>query len=285
MRNAVVEVARRMANKAFKAFKGSNEGSAFVISILILFVLTVLGLALMLTTTTEKDIAINHRWGEQAFFNADAALEYGKNELASYALLSANFDAILPPPRASGTTFVPDGSLWGPALPADLAACNPTTPGCRDNQYYVDQCPAPPPAPAGSCTRVYIGRVLRRQDGTQAMWDFRLPAGTAGDLDNDGAADIEGTYTLWVRRPMVGDRDYGDLAAGTENDRVILTAEGTAPGTEGAGGKPTSLRRLEMSLRLPTAGVEGSKYDDTTNISDASAPSGGGYGGGGMGVP
>ncbi len=286
MRNAVVEVARRMASKTYKE---SNEGSAFVISILILFVLTVLGLALMLSTTAEKDIAINHRWGEQAFFNADAALEYGKNELASYALLSANFNAILPPPRASGTAIVSqadaDGAVWGPALPADLAACNPTTPGCRDNQYFIDQCPAPAPAPAGNCTRVYIGRVLRRQDGTQAMWDFRLPAGTVGDLDNDNVADIEGTYTLWVRRPMVGDRDYGNVAAGTENDRVILTAEGTAPGTEGTGGRPTSLRRLEMSLRLPTAGVEGSKYDDTTNISDDTAPSGGGYGGGGMGVP
>ena len=52
-----------------------NEGSAFVISILVLFVLSVLGLALMLTTTTEKEIAINYRFGEQAFFNADAALE------------------------------------------------------------------------------------------------------------------------------------------------------------------------------------------------------------------
>jgi len=129
------------------------------------------------------------------------------------------------------------------------------------------------------------GRVLRRQDGTQAMWDFRQPAGTPGDLDNDGAADIEGTYTLWVRRPMVGDRDYGDPAAGTENDRLILTAEGTAPGAQGAGaGRPTSLRRLEMSLRLPTAGVEGSDYDDSTNPSDASSPgdSYGGSGGGGL---
>ena len=42
MRNAVREVARRMAK---------SEGSAFVISILVLFVLTVLGLALMLTTS------------------------------------------------------------------------------------------------------------------------------------------------------------------------------------------------------------------------------------------
>ena len=54
----------------------NEEGSAFVISILVLFVLSVLGVALMLTTVTEKDIAVNYRWGEQAFFNADAGLGY-----------------------------------------------------------------------------------------------------------------------------------------------------------------------------------------------------------------
>jgi hypothetical protein len=262
----------KMANRANMANKGSNEGSAFVISILVLFVLTVLGLALMLTTSTEKDIAINYRWGEQAFFNADAALEYGKNVLASYALLNADFTAILPPARPDAT--VPNNTAaWGTAHP-DGGACSPATAGCRDYQYFIDQCPQ---GGGGPCTRVYIGRVLRRQDGTQAMWDFRLPAGTPGDLDNDGAADIEGTYTLWVRRPVVGTRDYGSLP--NEDDKVILTAEGTAPGSQGAGaGKPTSLRRLEMSLRLPTAGVEGSKYDDSTNPSDDSTP-GSSYGG------
>ena len=250
----------------------SDEGSAFVISILVLFVLSVLGLALMLTTTTEKDIAINYRWGEQAFFNADAALEYGKNVLASYALVNSDFSAILPPPRTDAT--VPDPNQpWGVAHP-DGGACNPSAPGCRDYQYFIDQCPTP-----ATCTRIYIGRVLIRQDGTSAMWDFRAPAGIAGDLDNDGAQDIDGTYTLWIRRPVVGTRDYGILADGTlqpnENDRVILTAEGTAPGMMGAGaGRPTSLRRLEMSIRLPTQGVEGTGYDDSSKSSDPSAAKG-----------
>jgi hypothetical protein len=256
MRKALFEATRKTAR--------SSEGSAFVISILVLFVLSVLGLALMLTTSTEKDIAINYRWGEQAFFNADAALEYGKNVLASYALLNADFSAILPPARADGT--VPNNTAaWGTALPG--GGCNPTTPGCRDHQYFIDQCPQ---GGAGPCTRVYIGQVLLRQDGTFAMWDFRNPAGLAGDLDNDGLVDLDGTYTLWVRRPMVGTRDYGSLP--NEDDRVILTAEGTAPGSQGAGaGKPTSLRRLEMSLRLPTAGTGSTEYNSSENSSSKAA--------------
>lgn len=237
-----------------------DEGSAFVISILVLFVLSVLGLALMLTTTTEKEIAINYRWGEQAFFNADAALEYGKNELASYALVNANFAAILPPARADAT--VPDETApWTAAHPEGGGPCDPTVGGCRDYQYYIDQCPAPG---AGPCNRIFIGRVLNRSDGTPAMYDFRAPAGTMGDLDGDGDKDINGTFTLWVRRPLVGSRDYGSLP--NEDDRVILTAEGTAPNAYGASsGRTVSLRRLEMSVRLPNQGIEGTDKSDASN--------------------
>ena len=242
-----------------------EEGSAFIISILVLFVLSVLGLALMLTTTTEKDIAINYRWGEQAFFNADAALEYGKNVLASYAVANTNFTQVLPDARPDAT--VTDAAQpWGTNLPGagPGGGCDPNTPPCRDNQYYIDQCPN---AGVGPCTRIYIGRVLQHPDGTPAMWDFRAPGPVVGDLDNDGATDIEGTFTLWVRRPTVGSRDYGSLP--NEEDRVILTAEGTAPNAMGAGaGKPVSLRRLEMSLRLPGMGVCGTESDDVSTASD-----------------
>ena len=238
----------------------SNEGSAFVISILVLFVLSVLGLALMLTTTTEKDIAINYRWGEQAFFNADAALEYGKNLLAGYAMVNGTFQTILPPARTN-VLVADETAPWSAGHPEGGGPCAPTTGGCRDYQYFIDQCPAPG---VGPCSRVFIGRVLNRQDGTPAMYDFRAPAGVIGDLDNDGTQDIDGAFTLWVRRPLVGTRDYGSLP--NEDDRVILTAEGTAPNGYGVGtGRPVSMRRLEMSVRLPTAGVEGVEKSDSSN--------------------
>ncbi len=77
------------------------------------------------------------------------------------------------------------------------------------------------------------------------MYDFRAPAGTPGDLDNDGNQDIQGTATVWVRRPILGDADYG--FSDNKHDRAILTAEGTAPNAQGFNtGRPVSLRRLEM---------------------------------------
>jgi len=250
----------------------SEEGSAFVISILILFVLSVLGMALMLTTTTEKDIAINHRWGEQAFFNADAALEYGKNVLGDYLLRDGDFELVLPPPR--GDALVADSSVpWGEARPEP--SCDPSNPGCRDYQYFVDHCP---PGAPGPCVRVYIGRVLVRTDDTQAMYDFRQPGGAvAGDVDGDGSADLDGTVTLWVRRPVVGTRDYGYSDVGDAlHDRVILTAEGTAPGAMGAGaGRAVSLRRLEMVVRRPSSGIEGDRYRSGPRSSDSGSRQGG----------
>ena len=99
----------------------------------------------------------------------------------------------------------------------------------------------------------------------------RAYAEIAGNMNNDNVratADINGSFTLWVRRPLVGIADYAG------NDRVILTAEGTSPTGGAAGiGRPVSVRRLEMVLRLPSsAGVEGTGYSDTTTGSDSTAP-------------
>jgi hypothetical protein len=128
--------------------------------------------------------------------------------------------------------------------------------------------------------RVYIGKVLVRPDGTPVQYDFRLPGGVVpGDMDSDGNADLEGTVTVWVRRPIVGTRDYGVPDATNPNglhDRVILTAEGTAPGAMGAGaGRPVSLRRLEMTVRRPTSGIEGDRYGTVTGGSDSGTRQGG----------
>lgn len=253
-RNGISRVGAR------KRVRSGERGSAFVISILVLFVLSVLGLALMLTTTTETDISVNYRYGEMAFFNADAALEYGKNILASYAVLDGDFVNALPPPRGPGAMA---------AKPVDAVDCGDTSvPGCRDYQYFIER---------DATVNIYIGRVLRDPVTTLPIqFDFRDPGnGIRGDIDDDGTIDVEGTVTLWVRRPLAGDQDYGydaAIAEGVAHDRVILTAEGTAPNWQGAqAGRPGSLRRLEMTVRIPSSGASGDRYADVTKGSDTDA--------------
>ena len=235
-----------------------------MISILVLFVLSVLGLALMLTTTTETDISVNYRYGEMAFFNADAALEYGKNVLASYAVLDGDFVNALPPPRGPGGPIL----MNAPPIEAGVDCGDTSVAGCRDYQYFIDR---------DVNVRIYIGRVLRDPVSTDPIqFDFRDPGnGIRGDIDEDGNIDIEGTVTLWVRRPLAGDQDYGydgAIAEGVAHDRVILTAEGTAPNWQGAqAGQPGSLRRLEMTVRIPSSGASGDRYADVTKGSDTDA--------------
>ena len=232
-----------------KMVRNSESGSAFVIAILVLFVLSVLGMALMLTTTTETDISVNYRWGEMAFFNADAALEYGKNILAAYALRDGNLRIALPPARTVGQMGAP---------PADPIACaDPTVAGCRDYQYSLVQ---------GGNT-IYIGRVLRDLNDRPIQYDFRQPVAgdTRGDIDNNTTGDIQGTVTVWVRRPIFGDQDSDD------DNRAILTAEGTAPNYEYAAGtgRAGSMRRLEMTVSLSAmSGVAGDKYGQAGKGSD-----------------
>ena len=88
------------------------------------------------------------------------------------------------------------------------------------------------------------------------------------DIDFDGTSDVQGTVTLWVRRPLVGGADYA------QDDRIILTAEGTAPNGQGIGsGRNVAMRRLEQTplFSRPGGGREGDKYSDVTKNSDTTS--------------
>jgi hypothetical protein len=231
--------------------RAGSAGSAFVISILVLFVLSVLGLALMLTTTAEKDISVNYRWSEMAFFNADAGLEFGKNVLAGYVLRDGDFRLALPPARTAGQMNNPPEAL-----------CAPAAPGCRDYQFNL---------PQGGVT-LYIGRVLRDQNGRLLQYDFRNPApgDLRGDVDGDGTIDVSGSVTIWVRRPIQGNADYGALGtpSADRHDRAIITAEGVAPSYESAGtGRAAAIKRLEMTVSI-SGGLDSERYADATKGSD-----------------
>jgi len=231
----------------------SEAGSALVIAILVLFVLSVLGLAITLMASVESDLSANYRWSEMAYFNAEAGLEYGKNVLAGYASTQGDFRQVLPPARGAAQM----------AQPPEALTCQPQNPGCRDYQYSLQN----------GNTVVYIGRVLRDQSARLLQFDFRRPGQQndlgGGDLNGDGSADLPGTITLWVRRPI---RDGVDVG---QNNQAVLTSEGTAPNYESPQtGRAGALHRLEMTIALGTAGGRPlNKYktrNETTDGSDTS---------------
>jgi hypothetical protein len=153
--------------------------------------------------------------------------------------------------------------LAPPAVPAGFAGAS------RDNQYYLDQ----GVCAGGANCRMYIGVVLQDQFGRVLQYDFRAPAAgdTRGDLDGDNAPDVEGTVTVWVRRPIVGQSDYGAADNPTTNgrhDRVILTAEGTAPSYDAAETGRGALKRIEMTVSIPVQRASNERYSDATKGSD-----------------
>src|SRR5436309_12239198 len=58
-----------------------ERGAALVVAILVLAILTVIGIALMLITSTESRIAANEWSVNRAFYSADAGVRWGTVEM------------------------------------------------------------------------------------------------------------------------------------------------------------------------------------------------------------
>ena len=80
--------------------KNGERGAALVIAILVLAILTVIGIALMLITSTETRIAANEWSVNRAFYSSDAGVRWAS------AQLSTSFTGFLTRPEF-GTTAAP----------------------------------------------------------------------------------------------------------------------------------------------------------------------------------
>jgi hypothetical protein len=98
----------------------SERGAALLIAVLILLILTVLGVYAVTTSTLETKITGFHKWHVEAFYAADAGLQYALAEYPYGGLTSgtwtpsdppdepdfnvtATYLANTPPPVGSGT--------------------------------------------------------------------------------------------------------------------------------------------------------------------------------------
>ncbi len=213
---------------------GSEAGFALILALLSLVLLTFLGLTLASTTSTELQISTNYRYAQQALYNADAGIELGKRYLRL-----TDWRAILPPPRQATATDM--------AEPPDAPISRPGPEGEASRNFEL--CSDPVGDPASCCDtmgRIGYGVVL---DDPNEMFPFQNSSSFLGET-------LNGTFTIWVRRPLRASTD--DPAVpwidNEDDSSLVLTAEGTAPFQQGSATDQFAIvnravRYLEVELK------------------------------------
>lgn len=121
--------------------QAGERGSALVVALLSLLLLTALGLALAMTTATETYIAAHYRSGQQALDAADAALERTMQDLLTIPdwnrVLTGQDTSSFVDGASSGTRTLPDGSSLNLDQVASLASCGKAA-GCTAAEIAVN---------------------------------------------------------------------------------------------------------------------------------------------------
>jgi hypothetical protein len=148
----------------------ANEGFALVGALMVMLLLSAVGAALVLATSTETLIASNFRAARQAFYAADAAAEWGAADLEAAA---ADFATVLGGTVASA--FV-DGAPAGARLLADGSAVNLTAIAARSPSWSLYAYgPLERLLPAGPSSPFYIVVFIKDAGGPERI-DLRAEA-------------------------------------------------------------------------------------------------------------
>ena len=205
---------------------GRQSGFALILAILALMLMTFLGLTLATSTSTELQIATNYRWAQQAYYNAEAGIEYGKS-----ALRFMNWTLLLPTPRMGGSeacvTTGPSAGFKCWFLDTNAAPYYPETPPAEPPPYDRDDI-------HGNPTRNFENSACDVFGGGMGYGVVLDDGGGFGPYQNvtniPGIPPLNGSFTLWIRRDQLPNLDasFSDAPEGGDLD-LILTAEGTAP--------------------------------------------------------
>jgi hypothetical protein len=182
-----------------------TAGFALILALLTLMLLTFLGLTLATTTSSELQIAANHRWSEQAYYNAEAGIEAAKLALKSYTG-STDLALILPQLRTA---------TWTTSQPAA-----PVSPGGTDawgtplRQFENSSC---------DLDNVGYGVILNPTPGLSGPMQY---------VTTFAGQTMNGAFTVWIRRARIIAGD-GTITDDTSQTEAIITSEGVAPFTGG----------------------------------------------------
>ncbi len=216
-----------------------ESGFALVLALLSLLLLTFLGLTLATTTSTELQIANNYRWGQQALYNAESGLELAK----VYLQENTAWQIFVPAARDASTI---------------AAATAPPTDFTRT-----------PVGPAGEANRSYENQDCDTGQGHMGYGPVLAVPGFAYPFQNVSTffgETISGSFTIWARRKTQLN-NAGELSEVQTNDRLILTAEGTAPyqyvGSASSGYATSFRKRAVRTIQLEVQKIDPSECENS----------------------
>lgn len=235
--------------------KGREAGFALVVALLTLLLLTFLGLTLATTTSTELQIANNYRWSQQAYYNAEAGLEIAKRFLRGQTVWSV----LVPPARPQAITYTTKPTPW--------TLARPDASGNVSRNWENVECDQ----------TGYVGNGAGGE-GYGVVLDFATFTGPMQNVSTFLGQTVAGTFTVWVRRPVVPQTN-GWLMDYPQDDRLVVTAEGTAP-SYGAGlSNGTTFALQNRAVRVLETELSKIDPNDCENLSGqaGNGPTGSGF--------
>ena len=191
-----------------------ERGAALIIALLAMLLLTALGLALILTTTTETKITANYRDGQEALYAADAGIERVMQELLTVpdwnTLLSGTVRSSFIDGAPGGVHTMADGTTIDLTKATNMVRCGKTsTCGDADMNAMTDERPWGPNnprwqlyaydaiqdlVPTGTVNSpfyvvVWVGDDPSENDGNPLV-DGGTPSGGAGANPGKGAISL-----------------------------------------------------------------------------------------------
>lgn len=210
------------------AVREKEAGFALILAILALMLMTFLGLTLATSTSTELQIATNYRWSQQAYYNAEAGIEYGRS-----LLRYMNWSLLLPAPRMGHYETNAGGTTCSNATSAGFSCWWLTT---NDQNEPLPSEPPPYSRPDsyGNTSRNFENSKCDTYGGGEGYGVVLDDGGGFGPYQNvtniPGVPPLNGSFTLWIRRDQIPNNDgsFSD-APDTGDLDLVLTSEGTAP--------------------------------------------------------
>jgi hypothetical protein len=235
----------------------AESGFALILAILALLLLTFLGLTLATTTSTELQIATNYRWSQQARYNAEAGIEAAKS-----ILRGMGWNTVLPAARPAP---------WPGNLAPGAAGGGAVAPLARNDEW-------------GNATRNFENWQCD-QRGNGLGYGVVLDAGGAdGPVQYRSTMfgqNLNGAFTLWVRRPTVVDPNGQLMDWALDNDTLVVVSEGIAPFTGGTAG--TAFGQTNQAVQIVEAVLSRTPLNALGPCGTRAGQSGGGPEGHGFG--